>query len=227
MLRSWDKLPARLQTNAVRPYYEVLQRHKLALVCKRLCDLLLAILLLVLLALPMLVIALLIKLEDRGPIFFRQERVTQYCRIFRIFKFRTMTVKQDAKASQVTTKNDNRITRIGHFLRKTRLDELPQLFNILTGDMSLVGTRPEVETFVNSYSPEMYATLLLPAGVTSLASIEYKDEARLLSEADDPHQTYVDKVLPAKMKINLEQLANFSFAQELSLLLKTVLAILR
>ena len=138
-----------------------------------------------------------------------------------------MVADADKIGTQVTVSNDSRITRVGSVIRKYRLDEIPQLFNILLGDMSLVGTRPESTHYVKFYTPEMYATLLLPAGVTSEASIMYKDEADLLDKADDVDKVYIEKVLPGKMRYNLESISNFSFIKEIGTMFKTVLAVMR
>ena len=172
----WDELPQNMQVKEVKRYYDILQRHKASLILKRLFDIIVAGVLLVLLSPLLLILAVCIKLDSKGPVFFRQVRVTTYGKSFRIFKFRTMVNNADKIGTQVTTKGDTRITKVGKALRGCRLDELPQLLNILSGDMTFVGTRPEVEKYVAHYTDEMKATLLLPAGVTSRASIEYKDE---------------------------------------------------
>lgn len=215
-----------MQNPAVLPYYEYLSRRKLSLVCKRIFDFLTALILIVILSPVMLILVPYIRLDSPGPAIFKQERITRYGRKFKIWKFRTMSVKQADSDSQVTVKNDHRITKPGAFLRKYRLDELPQLFNILLGQMSFVGTRPEVPDFVRHYQPEMYATLLLPAGVTSRASIEYKDEDKLLADVEDAHRVYVERVLPSKMKINLAQLQSFSLSSDFHCLLQTLLAVI-
>ena len=181
---------------------------------------------LVVLALPMVVIAIMIKLDSKGPVFFRQERITQYGRTFNIFKFRTMVVNASELGSQVTVDNDNRITRVGKLLRRLRMDEFPQLFNILAGDMTLVGTRPEVKKYVNHYTKEMYATLLLPAGLTSRTSIAYKDEDKLLKDAVDVDKVYIEEVLPAKMKYNLESLKKFGLLSDMSILWDTFVSVI-
>ena len=158
---------------------------------------------------------------------FRQVRVTQYGKQFRIFKFRTMVNNADKIGTQVTTKNDARVTKVGKFLRKCRLDEIPQLLNIILGDMTFVGTRPEVVKYVDKYTDEMMATLLLPAGVTSEASIQYKDEELLLAHADDADETYINEVLPEKMKYNLRSIETFSFSSDIRTMLRTVAAVLK
>lgn len=214
-----------MRTEAVRPYYDILSNKKGTLAAKRAFDLVMASFLLILLSPVMLVIAIAVKLDSKGEIFFRQERVTQYGKIFKIYKFRTMIKDADKLGSQVTTKNDARVTRTGRFLRKYRLDETAQLINVLSGDMSFVGTRPEVPKYVKKYTDEMYATLLLPAGITSEASIMYKDEERLLAEAESADDVYVTQVLPHKMKYNLQYLIDFDIQTEITTMARTVLAV--
>lgn len=227
MLREWNQLPEYMQTDAVRPYYDQLKKKEFSLFLKRIFDIVVSLVLIVFLSPLLLVLSILIVLDSKGGVFYRQERVTQYGRKFRIFKFRTMVADADKIGTQVTVSNDSRITRVGSVIRKYRLDEIPQLFNILLGDMSLVGTRPESTHYVKYYAPEMFATLLLPAGVTSEASIMYKDEADLLDKADDVDKVYIEKVLPGKMRYNLESISNFSFIKEIGTMFKTVLAVMR
>ena len=226
ILRAWENMPACMRTAEVRPYYDVLCKHRLSLVLKRLFDFFVSLVMLLVLWPFMAVIAVAVRLDSPGPAIFRQERVTTYGRLFNIWKFRTMVQNAEKKGTSVTVKGDARITQIGMFLRKTRLDELPQLVNILSGDMSFVGTRPEVAKYVNRYRPEYYATLLMPAGVTSEASIRYKDEYKLLAEARDVDYVYLEKVLPAKMVWNLNSIVRFSFVRDILTMLRTVLAIL-
>lgn len=225
-MRKWEKLPEYMQTEEVRPYYEALARHRGAIALKRVLDLVLSLILFIILLPFFLIIGILVGTTSRGGVFFCQERVTTYGRHFKIIKFRTMVPDAEAKGSQVTTKGDSRVTTVGRFLRKVRLDELPQVINIIKGDMSFVGTRPEVPRYVERYTKEMYATLLLPAGVTSKASIEYKDEERLLSAGGDVDRTYVEQVLPEKMKYNLEYLKEFSVLTDGKLMIQTVVAVL-
>lgn len=227
MLRKWEHLPKYMRTEAVRPYYDCLKKRKKSLLLKRAFDLTAATILFILLLPLLVVISILIVFDSKGGVFFRQERITQYGRKFKIFKFRTMTAGADRMGSQVTVKNDSRITRIGQVLRKYRLDELPQLLNIILGDMSFCGTRPESTYYVKKYTPEMFATLLLPAGVTSEASIRYKDEAALLEKAENVDKVYVKQILPEKMKYNLESIRKFSLLRELKTLFRTVLAVLQ
>ncbi len=214
-----------MQSDPVLKYREVLNKKKGSLVLKRAFDFVCSLILLVLLSPAILVIALLIKLDSPGHIVFKQKRITKNAKPFYIYKFRTMVENAERLGSQVTVKHDARVTRIGHVLRKFRLDEILQLLNILKGEMSFVGTRPEVEKYVAAYTDEMFATLLLPAGVTSLSSIYYKDEERLLSATDNADETYINEILPSKMKYNLEYLRNFTFFQDLKLMIMTVFAV--
>lgn len=225
MLRKWEELPGFMRNEEVRPYYKILQKKKVSLILKRAMDLLGGLILLILLGIPMAIIATLIKLDSPGPVFYRQERVTTYGKKFRIHKFRTMVANADRIGTAVTVGNDSRITRIGAKLRGCRMDELPQVLDLISGNMSFVGTRPEAVKYVEKYKPEYFATLLLPAGITSEASIRYKDEAELLNAADDVDRVYVEEVLPGKMKYNLESISNFSFFGEIATMLRTVFAV--
>lgn len=225
MLRKWEKLPSELQIEEVRPYYEILRKKRVSLFLKRLFDVAASLLLLILLSPLFLVLSIAIKIDSRGPVFYRQERVTQYGKRFRIFKFRSM-VKDADRGSLVTVGNDMRITRMGKLIRKCRLDEISQLIDVLRGTMTFVGTRPEVPKYVEQYDSEMLATLLLPAGITSLASIYYKDEAELLDGAEDTDKVYVEDVLPAKMRYNLKEIKRFGFWRDIGTMFKTAFAML-
>ena len=225
MLREWNDLPEFMRTEEVRPYYEYLKKKKISLVLKRTFDVVVSAIMLIILLPVFLIISIIIASDSKGGIFFRQERVTQYGRIFRIYKFRTMVANADKLGTQVTVANDKRITRVGEKLRHYRLDELPQLINIILGDMTFVGTRPESPHFVKKYTPEMYATLLLPAGVTSEASIRYKDEAELLNGVGNVDLVYTKKVLPEKMKFNLRSIKEFSFIGECKTMFRTFFAV--
>lgn len=226
MLKNWNELPEYMRTDDVRPYYDLLQKKRLSLFFKRVFDIVVSLIMIILCSPILLIISILIVKDSKGGVFYRQERVTQYGRVFRIFKFRTMVQNADQIGTQVTVSNDSRITKIGSKLRNCRLDELPQLFNIFLGDMTFVGTRPESVHYVKSYTNEMYATLLLPAGVTSEASIQYKDEADLLDQADDVDSVYINEVLPEKMKYNLNSIKEFSFFKEIVTLFRTAIAVL-
>ncbi len=226
ILRSWDKLPEYMRNDKVKPYYDILKKHSFSLILKRIFDIVMSLLLLIILSPVFLIVSIWIKLDSEGPVFFRQERVTTYGKRFRIFKFRTMCNNAEKKGTLVTVGNDSRITKVGEKIRHCRLDEIPQLLNVLVGDMTFVGTRPEVVKYVEAYTDEMYATLLLPAGITSVASIQYKDEDEILSKSSDPDNAYINEVLPDKMKYNLESINNFSFINELKTMIDTVKAVI-
>lgn len=229
MLCKWDELPSFMRTEEVRPYYDILKRRQVSLLVKRTFDFVMSSLLLLLLSPAFLILSVWIKLDSPGPVFYRQERVTQYGRIFRIYKFRTMVQNADKIGSLVTAGNDSRITKAGQKLRGCRLDELPQLINIWKGEMSFVGTRPEVVKYVKCYTKEMYATLLLPAGVTSEASIRYKNEDQIISEKTAEgkavDKTYLNDVLPQKMRWNLRSIRMFSLIKECFILFETILIV--
>lgn len=224
LLKPYEKLPPELRNDSVRTYYDILAKKRPSIFFKRVTDILLALVILVFLLIPMAVIAVIVKTTSKGPVFYRQERVTSYNRHFRILKFRSMTVGADKAGALVTSAHDCRVTKVGATLRKYRLDELPQIFHVLSGKMSFVGTRPEVPRFVDRYTPEMAATLLMPAGITSLASIRYKDEDEIIgsvSDPDDVDRIYLEEILPEKMKYNLEYLSGFSFRGDISLMIDT------
>ncbi|MBQ1993597.1 MAG: sugar transferase [Lachnospiraceae bacterium] len=226
-LKKWENLPDYMQNEKVKKYYKALIKKKKSLRLKRIFDVVMSIILLFFLWPLMLILAIWIKADSKGPVFFRQERITQYGRTFKIFKFRTMVNEAPKIGSAVTVGGDSRITRVGKIIRKYRLDEIPQLFNVLSGDMTFVGTRPEVEKYVKEYTPAMMATLLLPAGITSTASVEYKDEDKLLEACEDVDYTYVHEVLPGKMKYNLKYLREFSFMNDLKICIDTVLGVIK
>lgn len=226
MLKNWHSLPQEIQNPSVFPYYSLLKQRRLSLFLKRVFDMIGAIALIMLLMPVMLVVAVFIKLEDGNSVVFKQKRLTTYGNKFYIYKFRTMVENAESLGTQITLKNDQRITRIGRILRKYRLDEFPQLFNILKGEMSFVGTRPEVEKYVAQYTDEMYATLLLPSGVTSSASIEFKDEENLLQASNDPEQTYIAEILPQKMCYNLAYLKEFSIFMDIKIIFRTIICFL-
>ncbi len=225
MLRRWEDLPSFMRVPEVRPYWEVLNKKRGQLALKRAFDVVVAWIMLLFLAIPMAIIAIAIKLDSKGPVFYRQERVTSYGKKFRIHKFRTMVNNADKIGSAVTVGNDSRITKVGSKLRGLRLDELPQIFDVISGNMSFVGTRPEAVKYVKKYKPEMFATLLLPAGITSEASIRYKDEAELLDAAEDVDKVYVEKVLPEKMHFNLQSVRRFYFIKDFVIMFRTFMAI--
>ncbi len=226
MLKKWEDLPEFMRSDVVRPYWEILNKKRGQLVLKRIFDIVVSLLLLIILAIPMLILAVWIKVDSPGPVFYRQERATTYGKHFRIHKFRTMVSNADKIGTAVTAGHDSRITRVGAKLRRVRLDELPQLIDVLIGTMSFVGTRPEAVKYVEIYKPEWNATLLLPAGITSECSIRYKDEDKLLDGVTDVDRVYMEQVLPGKMKWNLQSIKQFSFISELKTMVRTVLAVL-
>lgn len=227
LLKSWENMPEFMKNDYVYKYYKVLTKKRVQLLIKRIFDIVLSLLCIIFLSPVLVALAIWIKVDSPGPVFFRQERITQYGKKFRIFKFRTMIVNAEQKGALVTTKSDSRITKVGKMIRHSRLDELPQLFNVLSGDMSFVGTRPEVEKYVNFYSEEMLATLLLPAGITSLASISYRDEDEVISKHISTENSiddiYIKIILPDKMQYNLKYLENFSVGRDFWLCIKTVI----
>lgn len=224
-LKDYDSLPEIMKNNEVKKYYDILNKRREQLVLKRILDFIGGAIGTIILSPIMIVIAIIIKCESKGPALFKQVRVTQYGREFKILKFRTMVVDAEKLGSQVTSKNDPRVTKVGKFLRKYRLDELPQIINILMGDLSFVGTRPEVPRYVNAYTDEMMATLLLPAGVTSEASIEFKDEEKILDNSSNVDNDYIYKVLPLKMKYNLHYIKLFTVLYDIKIMFKTVGAV--
>lgn len=226
MLKKWDELPEDMKCPAVREYYDILAKHQAGLFFKRLFDIVVGLVVLIILAIPMIIIAVMVKTDSEGPVFYRQERVTTYGKKFRIHKFRTMVANADKIGTAVTVGGDSRITKVGAKLRDHRLDEFPQILDVLSGNMSFVGTRPEASKYVEKYTDEMKATLLMPAGITSEASIRYKDEAELLDAASDVDKTYMEVVLPGKMKHNLESIRNFSFFGDIATMFRTVFAVL-
>ena len=224
-MKAFDRLPQYMQTKEVKIYYDIVKKKIISRALKRLLDIILSIIVIAILALPMAIIACFVGFGSKGGVFFRQKRITTYGKTFRIFKFRTMISDAEQKGSQITTKDDCRITKQGKFLRKFKLDELPQIFNVFLGDMTIVGTRPEVPKYVEKYTPEMYATLLLPAGITSLASIKYKDEQQLLESSKNVDDDYINKVLPDKMRYNLEYIKRFNILYDIRLMFATVFGV--
>lgn len=224
ILMPWDCLPAELRNSEVKEYYDILKRKNPSLAAKRSFDILMSAIALILLSPVFLVICIAVKADSKGPVLFRQERVTQYGRRFRMYKFRTMEANTELQG-MLTAKDDGRITKSGKLLRKYRLDELPQLLNIIKGDMSFVGTRPEVSKYVDRYTNEMKATLLLPAGMTSAASIFFNNESKYLDNKYDIDKIYIEDILPRKMRYNLEGIKSLSFFGDIKILVKTVLAV--
>lgn len=227
MLRGWDDLPDKMKNEKVLRYYNILKNKRGYLFIKRLLDIVFSLVLLIILFPILLLLGFLIKINSPGPVIFRQTRVTQYGKCFKMLKFRTMINNAEKVGPQITTMADNRITTLGKFLRKLRLDELPQLINIFLGEMSFVGTRPEVVKYVEYYSDEMLATLLLPAGVTSEASILYKNEEMLLSTSNNVDDLYIKTILPRKMEYNLRNIEKYSLGNDCKIIIKTILAMIK
>lgn len=230
-MRTEHQMPQFMKNHYTLEAVKVLEKKKVTLIFKRLFDICLSLILLVILSPVFLVLAICIKLEDGGPIFYRQQRITTYGRVFRIFKFRTMILNADKMGPLVTQDNDSRITKIGKKIRDFRLDEIAQLINVLIGDMTFVGTRPEVQKYVDAYSEEMMVTLLLPAGITSRSSIEFRNEADKISKWMEQGLTadeaYIQKILPEKMRYNIDYISELSITQDIKVMLQTVFAVLR
>lgn len=227
LIKKWEKLPVELQIDEVRPYYEILRKKNFSLFWKRVFDIFVSGIVLLLILPFFLIISIAIKIDSKGPVFYRQERVTQYGKHFRIFKFRSMVTDADKKGTLVTIGDDSRITRVGKFIRKFKIDEMSQLIDIFRGTMTFIGTRPEVPKYVNQYKDEYLATLLLPAGVSSLASIVFKDENDMLRDAKNADEVYVNEILPIKMKYNLSELKKFGFWHDTKMCFATVFGVLK
>ena len=205
----------------------VLAGRKPQLILKRAMDIVISAAALLVLWPVFALIALAIVADDPGPVFYRQVRVGRGGKPFRIFKFRTMVVDADKKGLSITVGRDSRITRVGAFLRKTKLDELAQLLNVLRGEMSFVGPRPEVPRYVDLYTPYHRQVLLVRPGITDYASIAYRNENELLAGAKDPERMYIVTVMPAKIELNMKYLREISPLADIRLILQTILAIVR
>lgn len=220
-LRKWDDLPEEMKNESVRKYYEILDKKRLSLFFNRMLDVMLGIIIFIIISPLFLTVSIAIRADSCGPVLFRQDRITQYGKLFKMYKFRTMVENAENIGPIITARHDERITRVGRYLRDKRLDEIPQLFNVIKGDMTFVGTRPEVAKFVGRYTDEMMATLLLKAGVTSETSIRYKDERKILNSADDIEKAYLKYILPEKMKINLKSIEEYDIQKTVGTITKT------
>ena len=227
LLKDWEELPEFMRNEDVKVYYESLSKKKISLFFKRIFDIVMSLIMIIITSPLLILLSIWIKLDSKDPVFYRQARITQYGEIFHIYKFRTMIVNADKLGTLVTTKNDVRITKVGNKIRKCRLDEIPQLFNVLRGEMSFVGTRPEVKRYVDSYTDEMKATLLLPAGITSVASVKFKNEEDVIELVKNKYRNtdelYISEILPKKMSYNLKYLINYRFYKDIYCCLITVL----
>ena len=227
LLKDWEELPEFMRNEDVKVYYESLSKKKISLFFKRIFDIVMSLIMIIITSPLLILLSIWIKLDSKGPVFYRQARITQYGEIFHIYKFRTMIVNADKLGTLVTTKNDVRITKVGNKIRKCRLDEIPQLFNVLRVEMSFVGTRPEVKRYVDSYTDEMKATLLLPAGITSVASVKFKNEEDVIELVKNKYRNtdelYISEILPKKMSYNLKYLINYRFYKDIYCCLITVL----
>ena len=227
LLKDWEELPEFMRNEDVKVYYESLSKKKISLFFKRIFEIVMSLSMIIITSPLLILLSIWIKLDSKGPVFYRQARITQYGEIFHIYKFRTMIVNADKLGTLVTTKNDVRITKVGNKIRKCRLDEIPQLFNVLRGEMSFVGTRPEVKRYVDSYTDEMKATLLLPAGITSVASVKFKNEEDVIELVKNKYRNtdelYISEILPKKMSYNLKYLINYRFYKDIYCCLITVL----
>ena len=213
------------QAGARQPYRIVTPPSAATMACKRAFDILCSFLGLAVLSPVLLVVSVLVAVTSPGGVFFRQERIGKDGRPFRIFKFRSM--RKDNAGLKITTGNDSRITPVGRFLRKSKIDELPQLINVLVGDMSFVGPRPEVADYVNLYTPYQRQVLLVRPGITGLASIRFRNENDLLTASDDPNRTYVEQIMPRKIDLDLEYIPHASVLYDIKLIFQTFAVVIK
>lgn len=206
---------------------DVLARRKPQLIAKRAMDIVLSACALAVLWPLLLLIALAIWIDDPGPVFYRQVRVGRNGKTFRIFKFRSMVMDADKKGLAITVGRDSRITRVGTVLRKTKLDELAQLLNVILGQMSFVGPRPEVPKYVELYTPYQRQVLLVRPGITDYASIAYRNENDLLAGAPNPEAMYIKQIMPDKIELNMKYLREISPLADIRLILKTIVAVIK
>ncbi|MEL7570492.1 MAG: sugar transferase [Eubacteriaceae bacterium] len=192
---------------------------------KRLFDIIVSSLGIIILSPFLLLTAVTIKLDSKGPVFFKQIRVGKDEKQFKIYKFRTMVTDAEKQGLQITVGDDPRITKIGRFLRKYKLDEFPQLFNVFIGNMSFVGPRPEVPKYIALYDSKQKSILKVRPGITEEASIEYKDESEILAKSSCPEKTYIEEIMPKKIELNLNYMKNISLLYDISLMFKTIFSI--
>ena len=220
-MRKWNKLPKYMQNNEVELIYDSLKKKFFYRFIKRLFDFFASLFLFVLLLLPSLLIAIIIPLTSKGSPIFKQERVGRYGKSFIIFKFRTMKIGSE-QSGQITSKNDSRVTKFGKFLRKTHIDEFPQLLNVLVGQMSFVGTRPEVPMFLEYYRPIWMATLLMRPGITSTSAIVNTNESEKIAVKENKNEYYVNTLMPQKMEMNINDLRNCGLFYDIKIMWRTV-----
>lgn len=221
-----DKEEVKTENIDLIDFDAVLKKKRAALFFKRCFDIFASLFGLLFLAIPFVFIAIAIKTSSKGPVYFRQERVGKNGKLFRIFKFRTMVSDAESKGMQITVGADSRITKVGKFLRKTKIDELPQLINVLLGQMSFVGPRPEVPRYVELYTDYQRNVLRIKPGITELASIIYKDENEVLAQSDDPEKSYIEEIMPKKIEINMEYIQKMNVFYDIKLIFKTFAAVL-
>ncbi|MFZ2538112.1 MAG: sugar transferase [Oscillospiraceae bacterium] len=226
-ISKFEQLPKKMQNVAVKQYYDIVKTKQTTLTVKHIIDVLICGIIFIITLPFFITFSVLIKLTSTGPVLFKQERIGKDLKTFHILKFRTMVKDADKKGIQLTTGNDSRITPFGKFLRGINMDEMPQLINVIKGDMSIIGTRPEVKRYVDVYTDEMLATLLIKPGMVSLASVKYKNENDMLTLASNPEQVYIDDILPDKMKYNLEYLSCLSLKKDFLILGKTIACVFK
>lgn len=217
-----ERFQLNTQSECIAKYRAIVERKRVYLFFKRAFDTVVSALLICCLSPVLIVTALAVGLTSRGGVFFTQRRVGLNGRIFKIIKFRTMVPKAASMGREITVGDDKRVTAVGRFIRRIRLDELPQFFNVLTGDMSLIGPRPEVEHYVNQYDDAEQATLLVRPGLSCRASLLFADEAKLLAAQPDPEKYYVNIIMKQKAQLNLEYIENMSFAEDIKTFFATI-----
>ena len=206
---------------------EILNRRKFQLIIKRGFDIVVSFIGLLILLPIFLIVAIIIKLDSKGSIFFRQIRVGKNGKEFKIFKFRTMVVDAEEKGMQITVDGDSRITKPGNFLRRSKIDELPQLINVLIGDMSFVGPRPEVPKYVAMYDENQRSILKIRPGITDIASIEYRDENSILAQSKNPEEAYINEIMPRKIELNFKYIENMSVIYDIKLIIETIFKVIK
>ena len=223
---TYQDLPETMKNNTTQKYWALLQQKHFSMGAKRIFDVTASLLILLILSPLLLLVALAVKLDSKGPVFYRQTRVGRFNQDFQIYKFRTMVQNADRIGPPLTMGKDPRVTRVGRLIRKCRLDEFSQLLNVLGGSMSLVGPRPEVRRYVDQYQPEYMATLLIRPGITAPSSIAFRNEDEILTAGKDPEKTYVEKILPPKMELNLQYMDRISVWNDIKIMFQTLAAVL-